>query len=118
MVSVFITISKSAFLVPIAEVINQSKWVRLSANPLLLSELEGFNEASKGPWGCDTRLLLAPKVAGATASLVCSSGRFISRRGPIRSANHFFPAAYSSITAKDGFRRCVHHIDYGLIVTW
>jgi len=66
MVSVFMTISKSALLVPIAKCISQSKWIRFRQAPRPLAALDGFDEASRGPWG-SSMLLFSPKVAGPIA---------------------------------------------------
>jgi hypothetical protein len=51
LVSVLSTISKSALLATVAAAISQQKWARLSngANPL--SDLEMYDNASRGPWG-------------------------------------------------------------------
>jgi hypothetical protein len=51
LVSVLSTISKSALLASVAAAISQQKWARLSngANPL--SDLEMYDNASRGPWG-------------------------------------------------------------------
>ena len=66
MVSVFMTISKSALLVPIAECISQSKWFQFHQAPRTLHTLQEFDEASRGPWG-STQLLFVPSAAGWVA---------------------------------------------------
>jgi len=66
MVSVFMTISKSALLVPIAECISQSKWLQFRRAPRPLALLDGFDEASRGPWG-SFMLLFSPRAAGLIA---------------------------------------------------
>jgi len=66
MISVFMTISKSALLVPIAECISQSKWLRFRQAPRPLATLDEFDEASRGPWG-SALLLFTPSAAGPIA---------------------------------------------------
>ncbi|KAK5655129.1 hypothetical protein OQA88_6028 [Cercophora sp. LCS_1] len=66
MVSVFMTISKSALLVPIAECISQSKWLQFRQAPRPLAALDDFDEASRGPWG-SFMLLFSPRAAGMIA---------------------------------------------------
>lgn len=66
MVSVFMTISKSALLVPVAECISQSKWLRFRQAPRPLATLDDFDEASRGPWG-SFMLLFSPRAAGMIA---------------------------------------------------
>ena len=50
LVAVFSTIAKSALLVPIAECISQLKWSYFES-PHMLSQMEVFENASRGPWG-------------------------------------------------------------------
>ncbi|KAF1967799.1 hypothetical protein BU23DRAFT_411161, partial [Bimuria novae-zelandiae CBS 107.79] len=50
LVAVFSTIAKSALLVPIAECISQLKWTYFEA-PRTLSQMQVFDDASRGPWG-------------------------------------------------------------------
>ncbi|KAK5651888.1 hypothetical protein OQA88_11547 [Cercophora sp. LCS_1] len=63
LISVFMTVSKSALLVALAECIGQSKWFEFRRGPRRLSSLQEFDEASRGPWG-SAQLLLSPGVAG------------------------------------------------------
>ena len=63
LVSVFMTVSKSALLVPIAECIGQSKWFEFRRRPHHLASLQDFDEASRGPWG-SALLLFRPGVVG------------------------------------------------------
>lgn len=52
LVAVFSTIAKSALLVPIADCLGQLKWVYFeSVNARNLSQIQVFDEASRGPWG-------------------------------------------------------------------
>ncbi|KAK4446695.1 hypothetical protein QBC34DRAFT_440696 [Podospora aff. communis PSN243] len=67
-ISIFITISKSALLLPISECISQSKWFRFSKTPRPLIELQDIDEASRGPLG-SAQLLISPRTAGGTAWL-------------------------------------------------
>ncbi|KAM7213797.1 Protein of unknown function (DUF3176) domain containing protein, partial [Rhypophila decipiens] len=57
LVSVFMTASKTALLVPIAECISQAKWVQFSRRPQKLSKFQEYDDASRGPWGAATLLL-------------------------------------------------------------
>lgn len=50
LIAVFSTIAKSALLVPVAECISQLKWIYFE-NPTRLSQLQTFDDASRGPWG-------------------------------------------------------------------
>ena len=63
LISVFMTVFKSALLVPIAECIGQSKWLEFRRGPRPLANLQDFDEASRGPWG-SAQLLFSPSVAG------------------------------------------------------
>lgn len=50
LVSTFLTLSKTALMVPVAACISQLKWIHFEkANRV--NELEVFEEASRGPWG-------------------------------------------------------------------
>ena len=71
LVAIFSTIAKSALLVPIAECISQLKWTYFES-PRTLSQLQLFDDASRGPWGS---LILLWKTK-ATA-LLASLGAFI-----------------------------------------
>ena len=71
LVAIFSTIAKSALLVPIAECISQLKWTYFES-PRTLSQLQVFDDASRGPWGS---LVLLWKTK-ATA-LLASLGAFI-----------------------------------------
>lgn len=64
LVAVFSTIAKSALLVPIAECISQLKWSYFES-PRMLSQMEVFENASRGPWGA---LIMLWKIR-ATSSL-------------------------------------------------
>lgn len=56
LVSVFLTISKSALLVSVAECISQAKWMQFYKKPLRLSRLQEYDDASRGPFGAFTLL--------------------------------------------------------------
>ncbi|KAK4213581.1 hypothetical protein QBC37DRAFT_463818 [Rhypophila decipiens] len=60
LVSVFLTISKSALLIPVAECISQAKWMQFSRKPQKLSRLQEYDDASRGPFGA--AVLLVRKV--------------------------------------------------------
>ncbi|KAF2086180.1 hypothetical protein K490DRAFT_17586, partial [Saccharata proteae CBS 121410] len=51
LISTFITIAKTAMLLPVAEGISQLKWVYFQTRSRPLDELDRFDEASRGPWG-------------------------------------------------------------------
>lgn len=68
LLSVLITISKSALLVSTAECISQAKWIQFQKSPLRLNSLQQFDDASRGPWG-SLQFLFGPKVAGSIAFL-------------------------------------------------
>jgi hypothetical protein len=50
LVSVFITLSKSALMAAVGGVISQSKWMQFS-KPTPIIQLWKFDDASRGPWG-------------------------------------------------------------------
>lgn len=51
-VAVFSAIARSALLVPIAECLSQLKWIYFdNSQPRALSQLQAFDDASRGPWG-------------------------------------------------------------------
>lgn len=50
LVAVFSTIAKSALLYPLAECLGQLKWVYFK-KPRVLSQMQTFNAACRGPWG-------------------------------------------------------------------
>lgn len=66
MFSIFMTIAKSTLLVPITEIISQSKWAQFHKAPRPLMALQDFDEASRGPVGA-VFLLVNPRVAGVIA---------------------------------------------------
>jgi hypothetical protein len=45
------TLSRTALLVPITSCISQLKWIHLVDSPRSLSEVQVFDDASRGPWG-------------------------------------------------------------------
>jgi hypothetical protein len=50
LISTFLTLSKAALMVPVAAGISQLKWMHFE-KAHRLSDLEVFDEASRGPWG-------------------------------------------------------------------
>ncbi|KAF7189148.1 hypothetical protein HII31_09570 [Pseudocercospora fuligena] len=57
LVSVFITLSKSALLLMVAEGISQLKWTYFAERRRRLYDLQIFDDASRGPWGAGILLL-------------------------------------------------------------
>jgi hypothetical protein len=55
LVSVFSTVGKSALLFAVSEGLGQLKWVYFE-EPRALSQMENFDQASRGPWGAFTFL--------------------------------------------------------------
>ncbi|KAF2797187.1 hypothetical protein K505DRAFT_226392, partial [Melanomma pulvis-pyrius CBS 109.77] len=52
LVAIFSTIAKSALLVSIGECISQLKWMHFDdVRPKALSQIQVFDDASRGPWG-------------------------------------------------------------------
>lgn len=75
LLAVCMTVSKSAFMVPIAECISQSKWLRFARYPLPLSLFQKYDEASRGPMGALSLIKRARKIGpvalgGATLTLL------------------------------------------------
>ena len=60
-ISLFATISQMAMLVPVTESISQLKWIWFTKRAQRLSDLDAFDQASRGPWGS---LLLIAKLRG------------------------------------------------------
>jgi hypothetical protein len=68
LISIFSTLAKAALMVPVAACISQLKWIYFD-KPHTLSELDVFEEASRGPWGSLElvfRLKLKPRALLAT----------------------------------------------------
>ncbi|KAI0384748.1 hypothetical protein F5Y04DRAFT_293067 [Hypomontagnella monticulosa] len=61
---------KSACSVAVAEIISQLKWIHFSAAPRKLSDLEIFDEASRGPWGAIRLVVLKNRT---TLLAMCAS---------------------------------------------
>jgi hypothetical protein len=60
LIAIFTAIMRASMLLPVAEGISQLKWLWFHhAHPLI--DLEGFDLASRGPWGCLLLLLKHPK---------------------------------------------------------
>lgn len=51
LISTLASISKAALMVPVASSISQRKWLWLSTGRWPLSDIEIYDEASRGPWG-------------------------------------------------------------------
>lgn len=68
LVSICVTVGKSALLLPIASCISQAKWIqfRRGFNPLI--KLQEYDEASRGPWG-SLQLLFSIRKSDWIASL-------------------------------------------------
>ncbi|KAI1389875.1 uncharacterized protein F4822DRAFT_428216 [Hypoxylon trugodes] len=58
LISVLTTVSKASMMVPIASSISQLKWQHFSYRPNTLNNLQLFDDASRGPWGSLTALLM------------------------------------------------------------
>lgn len=71
LVAVFSTIAKSALLVPVAECLSQLKW-NYFEKPRALSQMQVFDDASRGPWGA-LKLLWTTR----TTALLASAGAFL-----------------------------------------
>jgi hypothetical protein len=67
LVAVFSTIAKSALLIPVAECLSQLKW-HYFEKPRALSQMQVFDDASRGPWGA-LKLLWTTKLAAPLASV-------------------------------------------------
>ncbi|KAI0011043.1 hypothetical protein F4779DRAFT_626726 [Xylariaceae sp. FL0662B] len=74
LISVLATISTSALLVPVTGTIGQRKWHWLSSGNHRLSDLELYDEASRGPWGS---LLLLVQIRINSARDIASLGALI-----------------------------------------
>ncbi|KAF6793355.1 hypothetical protein CMUS01_16104 [Colletotrichum musicola] len=51
------TISRTAFVIPVAEGLSQAKWNWFKKKPRPLEDFDAFDQASRGPWGSLTLLL-------------------------------------------------------------
>ncbi|KAF2136595.1 uncharacterized protein K452DRAFT_237204 [Aplosporella prunicola CBS 121167] len=67
LVSVFMTVAKSALLLPVSQCINQAKWTHFERNPHRLLKLQFFDDASRGPWGA-LKLIIGMKSSNWIAS--------------------------------------------------
>lgn len=65
LIAVFSTLAKTALLVPVTECISQLKWNHFE-NPKRLSQLQVFDDASRGPWGALILLLKARMTSMAS----------------------------------------------------
>lgn len=72
LVSICVTVGKSALLLPIASCIGQAKWIqfRQGFNPLI--KLQEYDEAGRGPWG-SLQLLFSIRKSDWIASLGAAS---------------------------------------------
>lgn len=67
-ISTFIIISKTSMLLAVAAGISQLKWVHFASTKRQISDLDIFDEASRGPWG-DFNLIIRMKGRSALASV-------------------------------------------------
>ena len=51
LLSVFVTMSKTALLLVVSDCISQLKWLYFQHEPHRLHDIHTFNEASRGQWG-------------------------------------------------------------------
>ncbi|KAF2143983.1 uncharacterized protein K452DRAFT_306628 [Aplosporella prunicola CBS 121167] len=72
LVSIFMTITKAALLVPISQSISQIKWIHFYGKPQRILDLQSFDDASRGPWG-SLQFLIGMK----TRNLFASCGAFM-----------------------------------------
>jgi hypothetical protein len=63
LVSVFVGLSKSSVLVPVAECISQAKWIHFRRSAFPLIRVQQYDEASRGPWGALQLLRLMFRVS-------------------------------------------------------
>lgn len=73
LIAIFTSVMRASMLLPVAEGISQLKWLWFHhAHPLI--DLEGFDLASRGPWGCLLLLFKHPKskltVLGALVTII------------------------------------------------
>jgi hypothetical protein len=66
-VAIFTTVNKASMLVPAASCISQLKWHHFSRAPRKVTELQLFDEASRGPWGS---LVFLFRVSHPTKTLI------------------------------------------------
>ncbi|KAK3987636.1 hypothetical protein QBC44DRAFT_360587 [Cladorrhinum sp. PSN332] len=59
LVALLATILRAALMYPAAQIISQEKWFWFASSPKRLSDLDAFEDGSRGPWGA---LLLFPLV--------------------------------------------------------
>lgn len=74
LISTFLTLSKAALMVPVAACTSQLKWTHFR-NANRLSDLEVFDEASRGPWGA---LELIIRLNFKSRALLATWGSLIS----------------------------------------
>ncbi|KAK4231687.1 hypothetical protein QBC38DRAFT_465306 [Podospora fimiseda] len=57
--AILATILRAALMYPVAQIISQEKWLWFASSPKRLSDLDTFEDGSRGPWGA---LLLFPLI--------------------------------------------------------
>ncbi|KAK8242124.1 hypothetical protein HDK77DRAFT_274380 [Phyllosticta capitalensis] len=68
LISIFVTLAKTSMLLAVAQGLGQLKWVHYRENSRPLSELNHFDEASRGPFGA-LKFLCSAKTSALTAAL-------------------------------------------------
>lgn len=120
LISTFITIAKTAMLLPIAACISQLKWIHFWHQQRDLIHLETFDRASRGPWGAFASLfsvgVRSPMVAAGSLLTILSLAmgpfaqqvvHFETRHVPNPSQKAHIPAtrAYDSCSSPQGQTR-------------
>ncbi|KAK8023930.1 hypothetical protein PG993_011996 [Apiospora rasikravindrae] len=102
LISVFITLSKSATMTVLTGAITQSMWMQFEQRSTPLMRVEEIQEAGRGPWG-SIKLLMA-MMKGKRFNLVAIAGAVITvatlALDPFAQQVMFFPSR--TIPAKDG----------------
>ncbi|KAK1751100.1 hypothetical protein QBC47DRAFT_417524 [Echria macrotheca] len=121
-ISVCMTISKSALLFSISECISQSKWLQFRRAPRPLSMLDRFDEASRGPWG-STRLVFCPRAAGLVAwlgallTVICfATDPFSQQILAFPSRNVASPTAVAEIAVSQSLKRISSAAVHGAVL--
>lgn len=64
------TLAKSSCLLAVAEILSQLKWLHFHKNPQNLSDIQLFDDASRGPWGA---IKLVLRRSPGTILTICAS---------------------------------------------
>jgi len=67
-ISIVSTVSKSSFLLPVAESISQLKWIYFQQRPHRIRDLQAFDNASRGPLGA-LKLVASMRLSAVAASM-------------------------------------------------